>query len=452
MMNDASRVQVEAGYLAVCILTPMAYTRTADRAKDELFLTDKHKVILEAIRVMPSSEPWDVTTLIGCLRDHGKLQSAGDVVYLSGLLEFGFGSAESLLDTLESFYAKDQITTLCQDTLKATIDTPGIELLDRTEAEIIRIHSRLHKTGGFVKLSEVVPVVMDTIEKRMLTGKPVTGIPTGFPDLDSLCCGLQAGDLVVVAGYPSRGKSTLAEQVSFGAATAGYPSLFFSLEMSQQNVMDRAFSRTTGATLIQVRNGHGLREYAGAIAAASGGFSELPFWLDATPGMDINAILARARIAALQHRIRFVVVDYLQLIVGQRRRGDSQEAEISDTVRMLKNLARELDVPVMLLSQLRRPPAGVRDPEPTMFDLKGSGGIEAHADVVIFVHRPNFGTDKASQSVAPDRAEFIVGKQRNGPLGKVEVLYDARHVRFLSSARTPEARITDEGKLDDIPE
>jgi replicative DNA helicase len=119
---------------------------------------------------------------------------------------------------------------------------------------------------------------------------------------------------------------------------------------------------------------------------------------------------------------------------------------------MLKNLARELDVPVMLLSQLRRPPIGTRDPEPTMFDLKGSGGIEAHADVVIFVHRPNFGTDKAAQSVTPDRAEFIVGKQRNGPLGKVEVLYDARHVRFLNVTHTPEARISDEGKLDDIPQ
>lgn len=450
MTDNQGRLQVEAGYLGTCLLYCDAFTRTADRAADALFTSAQNKVVLAAMRAMPAGQPWDVTTITGWLRDCGKLDAAGGPVYLSGLLKFGFGSAEAHLRDLESYHAKDMITDLCTQTLRRTADTPGEELLDQAEAEIIRIHSRLYHKSGFVKMSDVIPVVMDTIEQRMLTGKPVTGIPTGFSDLDALCCGLQPGDLVVIAGYPSRGKSVLAEQVSFGASAKSYPTLFFSLEMSQQNVMDRAFSRTTGATLVQVRNGHGLREYTAKIAAAGGDFSELPFWLDATPGTDINSIIARSRIASLQHHVKLVVVDYLQLIVGYRKHGDSQEAEISETVRLLKNLAREIDAPVVLLSQLRRPPAGMRDPRPELSDLKGSGGIEAHADVVVFVHRPKFGEDKTNSVPIVD-VEFIVAKQRNGPLGSVKVLFDCRHVRFLNSTKTPEATINDDGGLDEIP-
>jgi replicative DNA helicase len=450
MTDEQSRTAVEVGYLATCLLTCRDYAQTADRAKDDLFTVAKHKVILEAFRAMPHGESWDISTVTGWLRDNGKLDAAGGVTYLSGLLEWGFGSALSQIEMLESFRAKDEIAELCKTTMRATADTPGVELLDNMESQILRIHSKLNRKTGYVRLADVMPTVLATIEKRMQTGKPVSGIPTGFTDLDALCCGLQDGDLVVVAGYPSRGKSTLAEQITLDAARTGVPTLFFSLEMSQQNVMDRAFSRTTGATLVQVRNGHNLHEYAAKIAEASGEMSELPFWLDATPGLDINAIVSRSRLSALQHGIRLVAVDYLQLVVGLRKRGDSQEAEISETVRQLKNLAREIDAPVVLLSQLRRPPIGARDPEPTMFDLKGSGGIEAHADVVIFVHRPNFGGDRENHTGTCD-AEFIVGKQRNGPLGKVSVLYDARHVRFLNRAT---ANITDEGRLettDDIP-
>ena len=448
--HEPSRGEVEAGYLASCIMFPLNFIRTADRARDELFTINRHKELLTAIRAMPTDQSWDDTYLRGWLKDHGKLEAVGGVTYLSEIMTFGIGSAESYLDLLESYYAKGEIRELCRTGLNDT-DTPGAEMLDKMESEIIGIHQRLHREGGFVKLSEVIPIVMNTIEKRMATGRPVTGIPTGFYDLDNLTCGLQPGDLVVVAGYPSRGKSVLAEQISFNSARLGFPTLFFSLEMSMQNVMDRAFARFTGATLLQIRSGISMKQYVADLSEAGTTFGALPFWLDATPGMDLSKIVARARIAELQYHVKMVVVDYLQLIVGKRAKGDSQESEISETVRQLKNLARELNAPVVLLSQLRRPPSGARDPEPYMQDLKGSGGIESHADVVILLHRPNFEESKAKQ-LPMDDAEFIVAKQRNGPLGKVKVRFDCQHVQFVGATNIPEVGITEDGRLDESPD
>jgi replicative DNA helicase len=371
MLNESlNQNEVEAGYLASCIMFPDSFARTADRAKDDLFVNPRHKAILAAIRAMPHDQAWDYTYLRGWLRDNGKFDACGGAVYLSEILPMGMGNVESYLELLESFYAKSQVRQLCRSAIN-DVDVPGVELLDRVEAEIINIHQRLHRGGGFVKLSEVVPVALACIEKRLEAGRSVTGVPTGFTDLDNSTCGLQPGDLIVVAGYPSRGKSVIAEQWSFNAARLRFPTLFFSLEMSQQNVMDRAWARETPATLMQIRNGTGLREHLTAVRDASGRFVELPLWLDATPGLSITGIVARARMASLRHHIGLVVIDYLQLIVASRQRGDSQEAEISETVRQLKNLARELNAPVVLLSQLRRPPIGSRDPSPSMQDLKG---------------------------------------------------------------------------------
>lgn len=449
-MIETSRHEVEAGYLGSCIMFPANFLRTADRARDELFVDERHKMLLTAIRAMPTNQSWDDTYLRGWLRDNEKLDTVGGAVYLSEIMSLGMGTPESYLDLLESFYAKGEIRELCRIGMTGD-DTPGVELLDKMEAQIIGIHQRIHREGSFVKLSSIIPQVLDTLNKRMETGRPVTGIPTGFYDLDNVTCGLQPGDLVVVAGYPSRGKSVLAEQISFNAARAGYPTLYFSLEMSTQNVMDRAFARNTPASLIQLRNGHGLRQFMPNLSEVSTEFGELPFWLDATPGMDIGKIIARARIASLQHDIRLVLVDYLQLIVGKRQRGDSQESEISETVRQLKNLARELNAPVVLLSQLRRPPSGTTDPEPYMQDLKGSGGIEAHADIVILLHRPNFEAAKNGNPTM-EEAKFIVAKQRNGPLGTVKVLFDCQHVRFVGATHIPEASIDDSGHLSAIPE
>jgi len=423
------RLQIEQTFLGLAILRPEEFVAVAHRVNDSLFQSARHRLVAGALVALVPTRTWDYKSVAGWLQEHGQLDAAGGERYVAALLDWFIGDIAEYLRQLESFRAKDILRQMAQRILTDSAKLPGDELLEQVEARVVTIHEQVRRGDNFVKLADALQQALDVFERRMMAGKSVTGVPTGFADLDTHMAGMQPGDLIVIAGYPSRGKSILAEQVALHAARSGYPTLFFSLEMSQQNIMDRAVSRTGGVPLWQIRTGKVPQDNRPRVISASSELHDLPYWLDTSPALTVNGIVARARIMAMRIGLKLVIVDYLQLIAAPSRNGESQEQVISEQVRVLKNLARELNVPLVLLSQLRRPPAGVRDPEPTMQDLKGSGGIEAHADVVLLLHRPGF--QEAIRTRAKfDAAQFILGKQRNGPLGKILVTLDLECVRF----------------------
>jgi len=438
---------LEQTFLGLSILRPEEFTGIAHRVNDNLFQSAVHRLLANALVALVPTKTWDYKTVAGWLLEHGQLEQAGGEQYIANLMDVITGDIGEYLRQLESFRAKDVLRQLAQSILKDAVTLPGEELLEQVESRIVAIHEQVRRGDDFVKFSDAVTKAMDVLEKRVIAGKPVTGVATGFADLDTHTSGLQPGDLIIVAGYPSRGKSILAEQMALHAAKNGYTTLFFSLEMTSQVVLDRAFSRVGGVPLWQIRTGRIPPEHRVKVAMASCELSGLPYWLDTTPALTVNGIVARSRIMAMRVGVKMILVDYLQLIAASMRRGESMEQVISDQVRTLKNLARELNVPVVLISQLRRPPIGSRDPEPTMQELKGSGGIESHADVVLLLHRPRF-NEIAREHAKTDTAELIIGKQRNGPLGKVRVTLDLDHVRFLNQA--PERLTRDEEVCEEL--
>lgn len=321
------------------------------------------------------------------------------------------------------------------------------EFLELADARMLSLVTRETRDPRAAHVSEIARDVTKVLEKRYERSESVTGISTGFAALDAILCGLQDGDLIIVGARPSMGKSALMLSTSVGASRSGAHGLIFSLEMSRQSLGERLFSAEAKVDGTAIRSGRLETPEWVRLAGAASRIAELPVWIDESPRLTVAEIRARARrwrggVARAAERA-FIAVDYLQLVDGSGRSDEDRQREVSEISRGLKSLAKELNLPVVALSQLNRSLESRADKRPMLSDLRESGALEQDADVIAFVYRDEVYHDGSDCAGDCERcrmrgiAEVIVAKQRNGPTGTVRLGWQKEYARFvdLVSAR-----------------
>ncbi len=439
-------VEAERAVLGAMLLDKEAIGRALEVIDDTAFYRPAHqKLFRTMIKLYDTSEPVDLTTLSEALAKSGELEEVGGRLFLVSLAEGVATSANveyhsrivlekaTLRRMIE---ASTQIVSSCYDPT-ADVD----ELLDQAESKIFAI-SEVRTKEGFVSLGTILPHTFESIEEYHRQEGAITGLATGFTELDALTGGFQPSDLVVVAGRPSMGKTafvlTICEQV---AVEQQIPVAVFSLEMSKQQIAQRMLCSRARVSWHRMRTGRLANAEWTNLGIAVGPLSDAKIFVDDSPNIGILEMRAKARRLMSQHQIGLLVIDYMQLMHGPRG-AESRQQEISIISRSLKGLAKELDIPVVALSQLsRQVETRGGDRRPQLADLRESGAIEQDADVVAFIYRPEMykiDRDKEGRSLE-GMAEVIVSKQRNGPTGSVRLTFLKEYARFENMATFPEA-------------
>lgn len=396
------------------------------------FYREAHKIIFDAIiSLYRKSEPADLVTVTNELRNLGNLEAAGGASYLSTLVD-SIPTAANIVHYGKIVHEKAILRRLIQgateiveigyDDQSVGVDT----FLDRAEQIIFEIAQRKFRPSFFA-VKDIVKDSFKTIEELYERKEVVTGVPTGFIELDKITSGLQSSDLLIVAGRPSMGKTAFALNiVSYAAMEAQVPCAVFSLEMSKEQLVQRLLCAEASVNAQKLRGGFLAESDWPKLTRAAGSLSEAQIYIDDTPAINVIEMRAKARRLQREKGLGLVVVDYLQLMRGVGNI-ESREREISEISRSLKALAKELHVPVVALSQLNRAVENRQDKRPQLADLRESGSIEQDADVVMFVYR-----DEVYNKESDDKgtAEIIIGKQRNGPTGTVKLAFLKHFTRF----------------------
>ena len=414
------------------------------------FYDDRHSRIYEAILDLRTRNlPVDVVTLSEELKKSGRLDELGGQKYLSDLMEKVSTSAhtQAYAQIVKEKALLRELIRVSTSIVEKSFD--GAEdvnkIMDFAEAQVLSVAQR-HTSHGFSSASELATETLGRIEKYYSNASSITGVPTGFTRLDDMTGGLQKSDLIILAARPSQGKTAMALNMAYHACVEkNIPTAFFSLEMNKYSIMQRLICSAARANLGNVRNGRLPREIWPQLTRFTGEVSRAPLYIDDSPGITILDIRNRTRklmtqLKAENKTLGLIVIDYLQLIRGPGR-SESRQQEVSEISRLLKDLARSLEVPVMALSQLnRRSEDKAREGNrPQLSDLRDSGSIEQDADVVALIHRPEYynRTDPTLKNVAT----LIIAKQRNGPVGDVELAFFHEYTKF----ENPAIGVTDAG-------
>ena len=394
-----------------------------------------HQLVHEAIlELYGRGEPADPVTVSDLLAKRGELARVGGAPYLHTLLASVPTAANA------GYYARivrerailrrlvEVGTRIVQ--LGYAGDGDADELVDRAQAEVYGVTER-RVSEDFLPLSEIMPGALDEIEAIGSHGGVMTGVPTGFADLDALTNGLHAGQMIVIAARPAMGKSTLALDIARAAAVKhGQATVMFSLEMSRNELTMRLLSAESRVPLHAMRTGQLSEEDWTRLARRMSEVVDTPLFIDDSPNMSMMEIRAKCRRLKQRHDLRMVIVDYLQLMTSPRR-VENRQQEVSEMSRSLKLLAKEVDVPVVAISQLNRGPEQRNDKRPLLSDLRESGSIEQDSDVVILLHREDA---YERESPRAGEADLIVAKHRNGPTTTVTVAFQGHYSRFVDMA------------------
>lgn len=398
-------------------------------AKD--FYKSAHQMIFKAMcRLTERNDAVDTVTLADELERCGDLASVGGRGYCAELLT-SVPSASNVAahcKVVQDKARRRQLRALGHDLLAKANDTPIAEILDHLEQKAVAI-SRDRESSSIQPIDQLVKERIAYLDSLYKQERSVTGVATGFEDLDAVTAGLQPGNLIIIGARPSIGKTTLALNIAVHAALREkLPVLMFSLEMQKGELTDRILSALATVDGHSMRTG--LLDAAGwrRLAEASATFDQAPLFIDDTGALSITQIRSRSRWFKSKHGLALLVVDYLQLVRG-RSDSDNREREISDISRALKALAKELSVPIIALSQLSRAVEARKPPIPMLADLRESGAIEQDADVVLFIYREEvYDRDTERKGVA----DILLSKQRNGPTGEVQLVFQNPFSRFLS--------------------
>jgi replicative DNA helicase len=438
-------VDVEMAVLGAMLLEKDAIAKVLAVLDDTAFYKPAHQSIYQAvIALFERSEPVDLITLIDELRRRGELEKIGGEYYLTELTSKVTSAANVEYHAhivLEKALMRQLIAASSEVIGRAYSETEdALDLLDEAEQRIFQIsEQRMKKT--FVSMSSAVTSTMELLESIHGKHSGVTGVPSGFSELDSLTGGFQKSDLIIVAGRPSQGKTAFVLSLSRNAAVLhDVPIGFFSLEMSVQQLVLRLICAQAKVDAHAVRTGRLPEDEWKKLSMTVGRLYKAKIFIDDTPALSVLELRAKARRLRAEHNVGLIVVDYLQLMQGPKN-VQSREQEISMISRSLKALAKELNIPVIALSQLNRAVETRGDKRPVLADLRESGAIEQDADVVLFVHRPEmYGIEKDEDGNPTEGiAELIVGKQRNGPTGTVKLSFVKRYAQFENLARFREA-------------
>ena len=406
--------------------------------KEEDFYREDNKMIYRAIlNLYNRAEPIDIITLKAELTSMGKFEAVGGLEYLADLPEkvpttanvdkyINIVKEKSILRNL--IKTANEIITLGYDPTEEVED-----IMDAAEKKIFNIMQSKNQKG-YTPIKDVLIETFAELEKLYNQKQHITGIPTGFADLDYKTAGLHGSDLILVAARPAMGKSAFALNIAANAALrAKVPVAIFSLEMSKEQMVNRILCSEAMVDSNKVRTGKLDEQDWGKLAATLGPLSESEIYIDDTPGISVMEIRAKCRKLKLEKNIGLVVIDYLQLIQGTNKRVGSREQEISEISRSLKILAKEIDVPVIALSQLSRAPEQRPDHRPMLSDLRESGAIEQDADIVMFLYRDDYYNEDSEKK---NIAEVILAKHRAGSTGTVELLWLGNYTKFVNIDKT----------------
>jgi replicative DNA helicase len=434
-------VEAEQSVLGGLLLENEALDKVADVIAGSDFYRHDHRVIYEHIsRLIEQNKPADIVTVAESLDSTAELNSVGGIAYLGALAQ-NTPSAANIRRYAEIVRERAVMRNLVEigsNIAESAFNPQGkdaAQLLDEAEAKIFALaEGGKRSSEGFIDIKTLLPQVADRIDQLFQrdSTSDVTGISTGFADLDSMTSGMQPGDLVIVAGRPSMGKTAFSLNIAENVALdSNLPVAVFSMEMGAAQLAMRMIGSVGRLDQHRMRTGRLEDEDWVRLTTALGKLNDAPVFIDESAGLNALEVRARSRRLHRQHgKLGLIVIDYLQLMSAIRP-GENRATEISEISRSLKALAKELDVPVIALSQLNRGLEQRPNKRPVMSDLRESGAIEQDADVILFIYR-----DQVYNPDSPDKgtAEIIIGKQRNGPIGTVRLTFLGEHTRFENFA------------------
>ena len=402
--------------------------------KPEDFYREDNKVIFEAIlNLYNRADPIDIITLKAELVSLGKFEQIGGIEYLAVLPEKvpTTANVEKYIRIVEEKSMMRTLIRTANELITLGYDgTDDVEdIMDIAEKKIFNIMQKRNQKG-YSSMKDILVDTFTQLEELYNRKQHITGVPTGFSDLDYKTAGLHNSDLILVAARPAMGKSAFALNIATNAALRGnVPVAIFSLEMSKEQMANRILCSEAMVDSNKVRTGRVEDEDWAKLAMASGELSEAGIFIDDTPGISVMEIRAKCRKLKLEKNIGLVVIDYLQLVQGSSKKVGSREQEISEISRSLKILAKEINVPVIALSQLSRAPEQRPDHRPMLSDLRESGAIEQDADIVMFLYRDDYYNEESEKK---NIAEVILAKHRAGSTGTVELLWLGNYTKFAN--------------------
>ena len=431
-------LEAEQAIIGSMLTDKDAVISAMEKLKAEDFYREDNQLIFEAImNLYNRAEPIDIITVKSELDMQGKLDAIGGIEYLADLPE-KVPTTANIDKYIKIVEEKSMLRTLIKTANE--IITLGYEqteevetVMEHAEKKIFDVMQKKNQKG-YTAIKDVLVDTFAQIEKLYNQKQHVTGVPTGFSDLDYKTAGFHNSDLILIAARPSMGKTAFALNLAVNAAVRGHvPAAIFSLEMSKEQLVNRVLCSEAMVDSNKLRTGKIEEEDWGKLAGALGPLSEAEIYIDDTPGISITEIRAKCRKLKLEKNIGLVVIDYLQLVQGSTsRRAGSREQEISEISRSLKILAKEIDVPVIALSQLSRAPEQRPDHRPMLSDLRESGAIEQDADIVMFLYRDDYyNQDSEKKNIA----EVIIAKHRSGSTGTVELLWLGNYTKFANIER-----------------
>jgi len=432
-------LDAERSVLGAILLDNHVLNMAIEKLRPEDFFLEQHRrVFQQMIALGEAQHAIDLVTLTDELYRHGELEAAGGAAYLAQLVD-GVPRITNLEHYARIVKEKALLRSLIHSThaiqqqaLEADEDADVI--LDRAESTIFQLAEERVR-AGFIGVKELVRENFDRLARIFTEGKRITGLPTGYQQLDNITSGLQPSELLILAARPSMGKTALALNIAENVALrSGDPVAIFSLEMSKESLLLRLLASHARIDAHKFRTGHLAREDWGKMTDSLGRLAEAPLWIDDSGSVTVVEMGAKTRRLKRDKGLSLVIVDYLQLVAARGRFSNRNE-EVTSITRGLKGLAKELKVPVLVLSQLTRAPER-EERRPQLADLRESGSIEQDADVVLFIYRPNiYKPDETPEERA--KAEIIIAKQRNGPTDRINFVFLNTFTRFEEAA--PEA-------------
>ena len=436
--------ELEASVIGALMIEKDAFSSITDLLRPESFYSDQHRHIFEAIRALSAKDaPIDVLSVAEQLKSTGKLEQAGGVIYLSDLTRRVASAAHIRYHAqiiAQKATARDLITVACQIEEKGYDETQDVdELLDEATAKIFDISQRAQKRD----VTHIFPVITEAFERMHKASENegnISGIPSGFTELDKITSGWQKSDLVIIAARPAMGKTAFVLSMAKNIAVDfNIPVAIFSLEMSNVQLVNRLIMNVCEIEGNKIRNGRLTKSEWDKLDHSIGVLQNAPIYVDDTPGLSVFELQSKARKLVKEHNIQLIIIDYLQLMNANGMSFGSREQEVSIISRNLKGLAKELDIPVIALSQLSRAVekrdssnSNVDGKKPLLSDLRESGAIEQDADMVCFIHRPEYYKlyDDGNGKDLRGLGQIIVAKHRNGATDEIWLRFIGKYTRF----------------------
>ena len=398
------------------------------------FYDKRHATIYDAMmRLYEKHKPVDLLTLTDELKRKKELETIGGSAYLTELTNYvpTAAHAETYAEMVAQKAVRRRLIRASSEISEMGFDedTTTQELLEKAEAELFSVSDQSLKQD-LTSLESILTESFDRLEELHRNKGSLRGVRTGYRDLDNMTAGLQRSDLIILAARPAMGKTTLVTNLAYNVATIAKQSvLFFSLEMSKDQLVDRMLADASGVDSWNIRTGNLSDDDFSKLSDAMGEMAEAPIYIDDTPGLSVLEMRTKARRAAHEHPLGLIIVDYLQLMQAAGRSDGNRVQEVSEISRGLKLIARELNVPVIALSQLSRSVESRTPQVPQLADLRESGSIEQDADIVMFIYREEYYNPDTDRQRITD---LIIAKHRNGPTGKVELYFHPERLRFMS--------------------